>query len=413
MALEPEVLVVGGGATGVGVARDLALRGVDVTLVDRDGLCGGTTGRSHGLLHSGARYADSDPEGAAECLAESRILRRIAGGCVRETGGLFLELAGDDDAYFGAKRAACESVGIPVEVVDSATARDRVSGLSADLERAMRVPDAVVFPSRLVAATALDADRHGATIHTHAPLESLTVRDGAVTEARVGGRFDDVIRPDYVVNAAGAWAGSVAELAGVTVAMQPTRGVMVSVAYEGLGPVLNRCRNPADGDIVVPHRKEVVLGTTSVPVRDPDDYATPHREVETTIAECAAMLPAVAERPIVRRWWGVRPLYAPDETDRGGRGISRGFVRIDHAADGVTNLATIVGGKLTTHRLMAESVADLVCDRLGVDAPCRTADRELPAVDDPDRLDRAVAAFDGAGPADADVVDVDDVGAEQ
>ncbi|SEH39823.1 glycerol-3-phosphate dehydrogenase [Halopenitus malekzadehii] len=406
MTREPEVLVIGGGATGVGVARDLALRDVDVALIDRDGLCGGTTGRSHGLLHSGARYADTDPEGAAECLAENRILRRIAGVCVRETGGLFLALDGDDDAYFDAKRDACDSVGIPVETVDPATARDRAPGLSADVERAMSVPDAVVSPSRLVAATALDADRHGATIHPHAPLESLTVRGERVTAARVGGRLDDVFRPDVVVNAAGAWAGEVAAMAGVTVAMQPTRGVMVSVDSEGIGPVLNRCRSPADGDIVVPHRTEAVLGTTSVPVRDPDDYDTPRGEIETVIDECAAMVPELADRPIVRHWWGVRPLYAPDEADRGGRGISRGFTLLDHADDGVDGFVTVVGGKLTTYRLMAESTADLVSDWLGVDASCRTADRELPAVDDPNRLDRAVATFDGAGPADVDLLDV-------
>ena len=179
---------------------------------------------------------------------------------------------------------------------------------------------------------------------------------------------------------------------------------MVSVEYDGLGPVLNRCRRPADGDIVVPHAAEAVLGTTSVPVSDPDDYETAEWEVEVSIEECAELLPPVAEAPVVRSWWGLRPLYAPDEVDRGGRGISRGFVRVDHAADGVENMVSIVGGKLTTYRRMAEATADLVCDRLGCDASCSTADRVLPGADDPARLDEAVAAFDGQGPTDADVV---------
>ncbi len=72
MAVETEVLVIGGGATGAGVARDLALRGVDVTLVERGGLSSGTSGRSHGLLHSGARYAEADARGAEECLEKTR-----------------------------------------------------------------------------------------------------------------------------------------------------------------------------------------------------------------------------------------------------------------------------------------------------------------------------------------------------
>ena len=404
MSREPDVLVIGGGATGVGTARDLAIRGLDVTLVDRGGLCSGTSGRSHGLLHSGARYAESDAKGAAECIEENRILRRIADACIAETGGLFVGLAEDDAGYFKTKRAACEEVGIPTEIVDPDVARASVPGLAGDVERVMQVPDAVIYPSRLIAANAIDAEEHGATIHTHAPVESMTVYGAQVTAVHVGGAVDETLRPEYVVNAAGAWAGRVAELAGLEVDMQPTRGVMVSVEYEGVDPVLNRCRDPDDGDIVVPHGDEVVLGTTSVPVNDPDDYDQARGEVETSIEECAAMLPPVADAPVVREWWGVRPLYAPDEAERNGRGISRGFFRLDHAADGVENTVSVVGGKLTTYRMMAASTADLVCERLGVDAECVTAERELAGADDPERLDAAIDRLDGQGPTDADIV---------
>ena len=93
---KPTVLVVGGGATGAGVARDLSLRGVDVTLVERGGLGGGTSGRSHGVLHSGARYAESDPTGAEECIEENRVIREVASECVSDTGGLFVRLPEDD-----------------------------------------------------------------------------------------------------------------------------------------------------------------------------------------------------------------------------------------------------------------------------------------------------------------------------
>jgi len=404
MAIDTDVLVVGGGATGAGVARDLALRGIDVTLVERDGLTSGTSGRSHGLLHSGARYAEADRVGAEECITENRILKEIAGACIRDTGGLFVQLAEDDPDYFEAKRAACEDIGIPVETLDAEEARERVPDLAADTERAFEVPDAVIYPSRLVAANAADARDHGAAIHPHTPVEDVLVEDGQVTGVQVGGTIDDAIEADYVVNATGAWAGRFAAMAGLDVEMQPTRGVMVSVEYDDLGPVLNRCRDPDDGDIVVPHEREAVLGTTSVPVRDPDEYETEQWEIEESIEECAAMLPPVADAPEVRTWWGVRPLYAPDEDERGGRGISRGFFLLDHADDGVDNMASIVGGKLTTYRQMAEATADLVCDDLAVHADCRTADQTLPSVDDPERLDALVAEFDGQGPTDEDVV---------
>jgi len=398
------VLVVGGGATGTGIARDLALRGVDVTLAERGGLGSGTSGRSHGLLHSGARYAEADAVGAEECITENEILRAIAGECIRDTGGLFVQLTEDDPDYFEAKLAACEAVGIETEVLDAEQARERVPDLTPEVERAFAVPDAVIYPSRLVAANAADAEAHGAAVHPHAPLADLTVEDGEVVEARLGGSVDGTLEPDYVVNAAGAWAGEVAAMAGLDVSMAPARGVMVSVEYAESIPVLNRCRDPDDGDIVVPHETEAVLGTTSVPVSDPDDYEQAEWEVERSIEECAAMLPAVADAPEVRRWWGVRPLYAPDEGEGDRRGISRGFFRLDHADEGVDNAVSVVGGKLTTYRQMAESTTDLVCERLGVDADCTTASEPLPGADDSDRLDEFVARYDGQGPTDEDVV---------
>ncbi|ADD06628.1 glycerol-3-phosphate dehydrogenase subunit A [Natrialba magadii ATCC 43099] len=407
MPITTDVLVIGGGATGTGIARDLTLRGVDVTLAERGGLSAGTTGRSHGLLHSGARYAEADAEGALECLEENQILREIAGECIRETRGLFVQVAGDDSAYFDEKRAACEELGIPVEVVDGDDAREAVSGLAAAVERAMWVPDAVVLPSRLVAATAADAREHGARILTHAPVESMVLEGERIDSVSLGGAAETVVEPEFVVNATGPHAGAVAAMAGVTVEMRPTRGVMVSVDHDGLEPVLNRCRDPADGDIIVPHDDEVVLGTTSVPVDDLDEFERDQQEVERTIRECATMLPAVADAPQVRTWWGIRPLYEPDEAARGGRGISRGFVQLDHAEDGVANFVSIVGGKLTTYRRMAESVSDLVADRLGVGNSSTTAGRELIGASSASELDAFVDEFDGRGPTDADLVDQD------
>lgn len=409
------VLVVGGGATGVGVARDLAMRGVDATLVERDGLAAGTTGRSHGVLHSGARYAESDPAGARECVRESRVLRDIAGACVAETGGLFVSLADDDPAYFERKRDACADVGLTVEEIDPAAARERAPGLTESAERVLRVPDAVLYPSRLVAATAASAREHGARILTDAPVRDLHVEDGRVAAATVEGHGR--IEAEYVVNAAGAWAGACAALAGVDVPMQPTRGVMVAVERPDLGPVVNRCRPPSDGDIVVPHGEQAVLGTTSVAVDAPDEHSREQWEVERTIEECAALLPDLASCKPIRTYWGVRPLYAPDEVGRAAgrgdgstpnrgdaRGISRGFFLLDHAEDGVANAASVVGGKLTTHRLMAEATADRVCEALGVDAACRTADERLPGADDPAELDRYVREFGARSPADEDVI---------
>jgi glycerol-3-phosphate dehydrogenase len=87
--MKTEVVVIGGGATGAGVLRDLALRGIDAVLLEKEELTSGTSGRNHGLLHSGARYAVNDPDSARECLAENKILKKIASPCIEPTGGVF------------------------------------------------------------------------------------------------------------------------------------------------------------------------------------------------------------------------------------------------------------------------------------------------------------------------------------
>lgn len=404
MDRETDVLVVGGGATGVGVARDLAMRGVDVTLCERGGLGSGTTGHSHGVLHSGARYAESDAEGARECIVENRIVKEIAGACVRDSGGYFIALEADNPDYFEAKLSGCRELGIPAETMSGTAARKAVPALAEDVERVIRVPDAVVYPSRLVAATAESARQHGARILPDAPVIDLHTENGRVVGAAIDHNGGEMIRAEHVVNAAGAWAGRLAEKASIEISMQPTKGVMVAVEDIAVKPVLSRCRSPADGDLVVPHDDEVILGTTSVAVDDPDEYPMETEAVDRMIAECAAMVPDLADRGPDRSYWGVRPLYAPDEADRtGARSISRGFFLLDHADDGVAGISSIVGGKLTTHRRMAEAVADHVCETLDVDGTCRTADEALPGYDDPAKLDDFVGEFVTDSPADSDL----------
>src|ERR1700694_1576294 len=97
--ISTEILVIGGGSTGLGGVRDAALRGLCAGWVEKGALAHGTTGRFHGLLHSGARYAVKDPVSATECIEENRILRRIAADCIEDTGGLFVATPWDDPAY--------------------------------------------------------------------------------------------------------------------------------------------------------------------------------------------------------------------------------------------------------------------------------------------------------------------------
>ncbi|MBB6645464.1 anaerobic glycerol-3-phosphate dehydrogenase subunit GlpA [Halobellus ruber] len=396
MSNAPSVLVIGGGSTGCGIVRDLAMRGLDVTLVEKGNLTHGTTGRMHGLLHSGGRYAVSDQSSARECIAENRVLRRIATHCVEMTGGLFVQRPEDTDEYFERKLEGCRECGIPAEVLSAEEAREIEPHLAADIERAIRVPDGAVDPFRLCVANAADAVDHGARVETHAEVTDVLVEDGEVVGVEVEhaageGPFvhgeageREEIYADHVINATGAWAGQIGEMAGVDVAVRPSKGVMTIMNVRQVDTVINRCKPKGDADIVVPHETTCILGTTDVEVDDPEDYPEEGWEVDLMIDTLSELVPMLSEARTIRSFWGVRPLYEPPEVGSDDpTDITRDFFLLDHDdRDDLPGLTSIVGGKLTTYRLMAERIADHVCDRLGVDAECRTAEEPLPGSED-------------------------------
>jgi glycerol-3-phosphate dehydrogenase len=401
------VLVIGGGSTGTGLVRDLARRGVDATLVESGTLVSGTTGRMHGLLHSGARYAVSDPESARECVAENRILRDIAGHCIESTGGLFVKRPEDAESYFETKVTACRDCDIPLEVLTVEEARSVEPALDPAVEKAIAVPDAAIDPFRLCVANAVDAETHGARIETQAEVVNLVVENGAVVGAVVAqdsnigeveaGTNEDLetIHADHVVNAAGVWAGQIAAFADIDVVVRPSKGAMTVLNSRPVDTVINRCRPKDDADIIVPHETTAILGTTDVEVDDPDAYTEAQWEVDLLIDELSELVPGIQDARTVRSYWGVRPLYEPPETGTADpTDITRDYFVLDHESrDDTAGLTTIVGGKLTTYRLMAEAVGDHVCEKLGVDAASDTASAPLPGSERPGDLDAAMDRF--------------------
>jgi glycerol-3-phosphate dehydrogenase len=378
-----DVLVIGGGATGVGVLRDLALRGIRAMLVEKGDLTHGTTGRYHGLLHSGGRYVVKDQASARECAAENQILRQIMPHCLEDTGGFFVVTPADDEAYAERFLKGCHETSVPVEEISVRQALKREPLLNPRISRVFAVRDAAADSFLATRSNAEDARRHGAQVLTYHYVKALEGVDritGAVCEdLRTG---EDVhIHADYVVNAAGAWAGKIAGLAGVKVTVVPGKGTMVAMNHRLLNTVVNRCKMPADGDIIVPIRTVAVIGTTDVSVPDPDVYGITPEEVALMLEEGEQLVPGISRARVLRAWAGVRPLYK-DQDVKDDRDISRTYKLLDHQArDGVAGFISIVGGKWTTYRLMAQEATDAVAARLGVTAPCRTHIDSLPGAE--------------------------------
>ena len=382
--MDTQVLIIGGGATGTALARDLALRGVACVLVEREDLNAGASGRNHGLLHSGARYVAHDAEAAAECRIEGALLKRLAPQCIQDTGGLFVALPGDDERYIADFPERCARSGISARPIPTDEARELEPCLSPHAIAAFLVPDASIDPFKLSLQMMAEAERHGARLLRRTEVIGFERTGGRIASVRLRhGRTGEERRlaAEVVVNAAGAWAREVARLAGLDVPMLYSKGTLVVTHARLAHRVLNRLRPPGDADIIMPGGTVSIAGTTSLTVDDLADVRPTVPEVDLIVEEGAALLPALRETRVIRAYAGVRPLVAAGPA-ADGRGVSRGFALLDHEREGVANLLTITGGKLTTSRLMAERAADLVCARLGATAPCRTRSEPLAPADE-------------------------------
>ena len=381
-----DTIVIGAGATGAGVARDLALRGIDVALVDKADLADGTSGRNHGLLHSGGRYAVKDPEAAAECIRENLILKRIASHTIDACGGMFAAMEGDGPAYADRFEESCRTAGIEARRIGAREALECEPALNDRVREAFLVPDAAVDPFFLCLANCVDAAEHGALVLTHHEVRHVITGSGAVK----GLVLEDTISGEkkelgcrLVINAAGPWAGKVAALAGLEVDLVLSRGALVVTRGRLVRGVVNRLRPPSDGDILVPGGPVCLVGTTSVTVPTPEDLDPGADEADHLIAQGSELVPMLHGARIIREFTGIRPLYQEGADSGDGRAVSRGFAVLDHGSrDGLEGMVTVVGGKLTTYRLMAEKVADLAASKLGVEKACSTAEDVLPGSED-------------------------------
>jgi glycerol-3-phosphate dehydrogenase len=392
-----DVVIIGGGTTGVGLLWDLTLRGFDVILLEQAGLGSGTSGAFHGLLHSGARYAGSESRTAAKCLAENRILKSIARPFISDTGGLFVRLPEDDASWEKTWLAGCRAAGLRPERVALGDLRQAEPNLSPDILAAYRVPDAAIDGFGLLWSLLwLSADA-GARVFFRARVTGFLTDEAGVRGVRVVG-LDGAeeaaegrgpalepgeIVASVVVNATGPWAKDTAALAGPTAAaavpVERDKGSLLIFAERVVSSVVNRLRPPGDGDILVPHGPVTIAGTTSAPVARAGHQGPTPQEIKLILTQGRALLPALDAVPPLRAYAGLRPLLGSKDESAVGRGAGRDFLLVDHGRDGkLAGLVTVAGGKFTTFRAMAEQAGNLVAALLGKPAACRTAEVGIP-----------------------------------
>ena len=380
-----DVLVIGGGITGAGIALDAAARGFSVALVEKDDFAAGTSGRSSRLVHGGLRYLEHREFGLVrESLRERGILFRLAPHLVRP---IPMYMLADDLRRRATYRvgltgyellAAGRNIGYH-RSVSAEQVREAMPGFGG-WSRGFRYFECQVDDARLTIEVARAAHGFGAVLANHARVAEL-LGDGRVTGAVVadevtGQRFE--VRARAVVNAAGVWAGHVRHLAGDgpgRVRLVPSKGVHLVFApgaVQAKAALIAPSAGP-DGRFIfiVPWEDRVYAGTTDTPYSgDLDHPAVEDSDRDYILAAVAANFPSVTEREVVASWAGLRPLLSQDE-DLGDARTSD-LSRTHAVFEEPPGLFTITGGKLTTYRAMAEDLVDRVAAALGDFRPSRT-----------------------------------------
>ncbi len=389
-----QVLIVGGGINGAGVARDLALRGVRVALVEKGEFGTGTTWASSGMIHGGLRYLQMDPEVTQHSCADSGAIQRIAPHLIFRIPFLM--------PVFPEDPIGPELVEVGLEMYDrfqplkngrphTRLTREQAlrlePALSPRIDCAFSLDEWGVDAPRLVALNALDAAERGAEVHTHTEVRELLREGGSgrVRGARVRDRLSGEernIEAEITLNCTGPWASQLAALAGAELRLRPAKGIHL-VFERRVSDVAIYARGIDGRDMFTfPHEQNSMAGTT-----DDDFYGDLDRlevtedEVRYVLEAMDRSIPGIRRHRVIHTLAGVRPtLYGfglyEDE-------LSRDYAVIDHGTrQGVPGFWSLAGGKLAAYRLMAEDASDRICAALGVEEVCRTADTPLPGGDE-------------------------------
>ncbi len=403
---EFDIVVVGGGITGAGVARDAAMRGFRVALVERNDLAAGTSSRSSRLIHGGLRYLEHGHVPLVfESLRERRTLMRSAPHLVRP-------LAFTWPVYRGARvprwklaaglalygALALYSDGARAKSLSTSGVLAREPHLRSDGLRGGAVyQDARTNDIRLTIATARSAEQHGAIVLNHANVEELiregdTVR-GVVVRDTLSGQVVR-IRSRLVIGAAGPWTDSLTRLVnpGASTSVRGSRGSHVLIRRSRVGNAeAITWLSPVDGRVmfILPAGQFALVGTTEVEHRGSADeaQATPE-EVRYLIDSANAAFPkaGLTTRDVIAAWAGIRPLAVSGASNAGSASREHAVVRT------APGMLVATGGKLTTYRAMAADIVDRASGELGVKAQRSATDTELLPGGDVGSLDDATAA---------------------
>ncbi len=394
-ACDVDVVVIGGGVNGTGVARDAAMRGLRVALFERNDLAFGASGNSSGMIHGGVRYLTYDPEVTETSCRDSGHIQAIAPHLLFRIPFLVpitkrqRKLALLMDAFFEAyDRYQPLKRGKPHTRLTNAELLELEPGLRGDLYGGITFDEWGIDGSRLCTANAIDAHERGTLLRVGCTIETIDRDDeGAVTAVAWRDRHTGAtgrLTTGAVVNATGAWApitASLSRLPARCARVRPGKGI--HVVYDRRLTNYAIMSHTIDGrDIFIePWQNVSVIGTTDDDYYgDLDNVVATSEEVRYLVEAIARVFPGARKGRIIGTYAGVRPtLYEYGKLEDA---LSRDHEIVDHAEHGADGLYSMIGGKLASYRLFAEEMVDILARRFDLARKCTTHRSPLPGGDE-------------------------------
>ncbi len=395
--VDVDVVVIGGGVNGTGVARDAAIRGLKVALFERNDLAFGASGNNSGLIHGGPRYMLNDPNVTATSCRDSGYIQAIAPHMLHripflmpvENKGQAKIMHALTDAFFEAyDRYQPLKRGKKHTMLTMDEVRKLEPGIRGNLIGAFSFDEWGIDGPRLCASNAVDAHEHGARIFTSTAVERIERREdtGEVVAVHYRDRITDEagkIRTHTVVNATGAWAPITTSLGGLgtnRARVRPGKGIHVVYDRRLLNYAISSKTIDGRQIFVAPWQNMTIVGTTDDDYYgNLDDVRANSEEVRYLVEGVAQVFPAIRVARAIGTYAGVRPTlyaYGPHED-----ALSREHEIVDHASHGAPGVYSMIGGKLASYRIFAEEMTDVLASRFGVSIRCSTHEKPLPGGD--------------------------------
>lgn len=369
-----DVAIIGGGIAGLCTALDLKLRGFNVSIFEKGKLGDGTTTKCAGMLHSGARYVNKEIDIAKLCYQENQLIKKILPYAVDNKDGLFIALKDYDMEYVKKFEDNMKLAQIKFEKLSYSDIKSFEENISENVTVGFSTPDAVINPYLIVEAYREELDRLGVIINENFNIKSIKKSGNKwdVSDENSSNLYD------IVINATGSWVNDVCKQIGINIDLTYIHGSMAILEKPLVDRVVTACAPNRTGDVIIPSGNRMMVGSTWHELNHNIPIVMSEVDKQTCVIISSELIPQIKNENIIGSFTGIRTHEKPKADVNSDFAIKRNYSVIDHSLDGFDGIFSILAGKLSFGRLVAEEASNLIVHKYKYGKDCVTREYVIP-----------------------------------